>query len=140
VFVRVWKSAGRWEPSAKFSTWLLTITRNLVFNEVRRRGRARFVPLDAEDDDHAPREFADESVATPADALKVAELQRAIDAAIQSLAEQPRMALILRRYEDLSYEEIAEVLGVTVSAVKSMLFRARAELRTRLAAFVEESP
>ncbi len=138
VFVRVWKSAARWEPNAKFTTWLLTITRNLVFNEVRRRGRARLVPLE-ESDDHAPREFADHSVVAPNDALAAAELEQAIDAAIQSLAEQPRMALILRRYEEMSYEEIAGVLGITVPAVKSMLFRARNELKIRLAKWIDES-
>lgn len=140
VFVRVWKSAARWEPSAKFTTWLLTITRNLVFNEVRRRGRARTVPLEEESDDRAPREYADHSVQSPSDALSVDELQDAIEVAIQSLAEQPRMALVLRRYEEMSYEEIAGVLGTTVPAVKSMLFRARAELRERLAGWLDESP
>lgn len=139
VFVRVWKSASRWEPTAKFTTWLLTITRNLVFNEVRRRGRARTVPLE-EPDDRPPREFADHRVVSPAAALVDAELQEAIDAAIQSLGEQPRMALILRRYEEMSYEDIATVLGVTVPAVKSMLFRARTELRGRLAAYLDKSP
>ena len=139
VFVRVWKSASRWEPSAKLTTWLLTITRNLVFNEVRRRGRARTVPLE-EPDDRAPREFADRTAASPDDVLAAAELETAIDAAIQSLAEQPRMALVLRRYEEMSYDEIAEVLGTTVPAVKSMLFRARTELREKLAAWLDESP
>jgi len=137
VFVRVWKSAARWEPSAKFTTWLMTITRNLVFNEVRRRGRARLVPLE-EPDDQPPREYADPSVTTPAESIAEAELQAAIDTAIQSLAEQPRMALILRRYEEMPYEEIAVVLGVTVPAVKSMLFRARAELRLKLASYLSE--
>jgi RNA polymerase sigma-70 factor (ECF subfamily) len=139
VFVRVWKSASRWEPSAKFTTWLLTITRNLVFNEVRRRGRARTVPLEEESDDRAPREYADTSVPSPDDALSAGELEAAIDAAIQSLGEQPRMALVLRRYEEMSYEEIAGVMGTTVPAVKSMLFRARAELRERLAGWLDES-
>jgi len=140
VFVRVWKSAPRWEPSAKFTTWLLTITRNLVFNEVRRRSRARTVPLEEEGDDRAPREYADHSAHSPADVLAIEELQAEIDAAIRSLAEQPRMALILRRYEEMSYEEIAGVLGTTVPAVKSMLFRARSELRERLAGWLDESP
>ncbi len=140
VFVRVWKSAARWEPSAKFTTWLMTITRNLVFNEVRRRGRARTVPLEEAEDDHAPREYADHGVTSPAESLITAELQAAIDAAIQTLGEQPRLALILRRYEEMPYEEIAAVLGVTVPAVKSMLFRARTELRNRLAVYLEESP
>ncbi len=121
VFVRVWKSASRWEPNAKFTTWLLTIARNLVFNEVRRKGRARMVPLE-EPDDRAPREFADQTVVSPDNAMASAELEQAIDAAIQALAEQPRMALILRRYEEMSYEDIASVLGTTVPAVKSMLF------------------
>jgi RNA polymerase sigma-70 factor (ECF subfamily) len=139
VFVRVWKSASRWEPNAKFTTWLLTIARNLVFNEVRRKGRARTVPLE-EPDDRAPREIADVSVIGPDSALASSELEQAIDAAIQSLAEQPRMALVLRRYEELSYDEIADVLGTTVPAVKSMLFRARNELRVQLAAWLDESP
>jgi len=138
VFVRVWKSAPRWEPNAKFTTWLLTITRNLVFNEVRRKNRARLVPLE-EPDDRAPREFADHAVVSPDDALAASELERAINVAIQSLAEQPRMALVLRRYEEMSYEEIAVVLGTTVPAVKSMLFRARNELRERLSGWLENS-
>lgn len=138
VFVRVWKSAPRWEPSAKFTTWLLTIARNLVFNEVRRRGRARLVPLD-EPEDRAPREIADHSIVSPDDALAASELEDAIEQAIQSLAEQPRMALILRRYEEMSYDEIAVVLGTTVPAVKSMLFRARTELRERLSGWLEDS-
>jgi RNA polymerase sigma-70 factor (ECF subfamily) len=136
VFVRVWKSAARWEPNAKFTTWLLTITRNLVFNEVRRRGRARTVPLE-EPGESAPREFEDGSTVSPAEMLAKAELENAIDAAIQSLGEQSRMAMILRRYEDMPYEEIAAVLGVTVPAVKSMLFRARTELRERLAKWLK---
>jgi RNA polymerase sigma-70 factor (ECF subfamily) len=136
VFVRVWKSAPRWQPNAKFTTWLLTITRNLVFNETRRRGRARTVPLE-EPGEHGPRDYADTSALSPEEALHTTELQAAIDAAIASLPEQARMAIILRRYEDMPYEEIAAVLGTTVPAVKSLLFRARAELRERLAKWLE---
>jgi RNA polymerase sigma-70 factor (ECF subfamily) len=136
VFIRVWKSAPRWQPNAKFTTWLLTITRNLVFNETRRRGRARTVPLE-EPCEHGPRDYADASALSPGEALHTAELQNAIDAAIASLPEQARMAIILRRYEDMPYEDIAAVLGTTVPAVKSLLFRARAELRERLAKWLE---
>jgi RNA polymerase sigma-70 factor (ECF subfamily) len=137
VFVRVWRSAPRWEANARFTTWLLTITRNLVFNEVRRRSRSRTVPLDEPGEFGSPREYPDLATNTPEDDLRVAELQQAIDQAIQSLPEQPRMALILRRYEEMPYEEIAAVLGTTVPAVKSMLFRARSELRERLAKWME---
>jgi RNA polymerase sigma-70 factor (ECF subfamily) len=65
------------------------------------------------------------------------ELQRAIQDAISKLPEAQRLAIVLRRYEELPYEEIAKVMGTTVPAVKSILFRARAELRERLAKYLE---
>ena len=67
VFIRVWKSAPRWEPTAKFTTWLYTILRNLVFNECRRRARHKTTSLDAatDDEDH-PHQFADGNVKAPA--------------------------------------------------------------------------
>jgi RNA polymerase sigma-70 factor (ECF subfamily) len=135
VFVRVWQSASRYSPQAKFTTWLLTITRNLVFNEMRRRHRSRLVPLET-DDSEAPREHPDHSVRTPAEKASEAELQDAIAAAIAALPEAQRMAVVLRRYEDLSYEEIAEVLETTVPSVKSLLFRARTELKERLSGYL----
>lgn len=137
VFVRVWKSAARWKATAQFTTWLLTITRNLVFNEIRRRGRARLVSID-EENEHGPREMPDDRIMTPSEEIDVAELQAKIDEAIQALPEQARMAVILRRYEEMPYEEIAVVLDTTVPAVKSMLFRARTEWRARLAGYLKE--
>lgn len=139
VFLRVWRSAPRWKPTAKFTTWLLTITRNLVFNEVRRQKRSRTSSLDEESEQNMP-EREDVSVISPAQELANRELEQVVDAAIAELGEQSRMALILRRYEELPYEEIAEILGTTVPAVKSLLFRARTELRARLSAYLNESP
>jgi RNA polymerase sigma-70 factor (ECF subfamily) len=131
VFIRVWKSARRYVPRAKFTTWLLKITRNLVFNELRRAKRRAQVPLQS---DPGIEEFPlkDETNPAPDAALLEDELQRAIEEAIMQLPESQRMALVLRRYEQLSYEEIAEVLDLSVPAVKSVLFRARTELRSRL--------
>ena len=131
VFVRVWKNVKRYEPRAKFTTWLLKITRNLVFNELRRRSRHPAVPLQSETDEEE-RPLKDEQAVAPDAALLDHELQDAIDAAIAQLPETQRMAVILRRYEELSYEEIAEALDQSVSAVKSLLFRARTELRESL--------
>ena len=131
VFVRVWKNVKRYEPRAKFTTWLLKITRNLVFNELRRRSRHPQVPLQAEAEEEE-RPLKDEQAVAPDASLLEHELQEAVDAAIASLPETQRMAVILRRYEDLSYEEIAEALDQSVSAVKSLLFRARTELRQSL--------
>lgn len=135
VFVRVWKSAKRYVPRAKFTTWLLKITRNLVFNELRRRSRHAHLPLQIEPEDEE-RPIKDERAIAPDASLLEQELQRAIDTAITQLPETQRMAVVLRRYEELSYEEIAEVLDQSVPAVKSLLFRARTELRTRLARYL----
>jgi RNA polymerase sigma-70 factor (ECF subfamily) len=136
VFIRVWKSAGRYVARAKFTTWLLKITRNLVFNELRRSKRRAQVPLqtDPEGNDLPLRE---ENVPTPDAAALENELRKAIDSAIAQLPEIQRMAVILRRYQEMSYEQIAAVLDLSVPAVKSVLFRARTELRERLAAYLE---
>lgn len=137
VFVRVWQSAPRYNPSAKFTTWLLTITRNLVFNEMRRRQRARLVPLDPGDADRPPVGHADTSARSASEEMSGRELQAAVNDAIAALPETQRMAVVLRRFEDMPYEEIARVLGTTVPAVKSLLFRARGDLKERLKSFLD---
>ncbi len=120
VFIRVWRSAPRYQPTAKFTTWLFRITRNLVFNEMRRR--RHFV--DHTEDLAEPAERKERG---PDQVLLEEELQTAIQDAISKLPEAQRLAIVLRRYEELPYEEIAKVMGTTVPAVKSILFRARAE-------------
>src|SRR5881397_302649 len=136
VFIRVWKSARRYVPRAKFTTWLLKITRNLVFNELRRAKRHAHVPLQSEPggEDHPP--LKDETNPAPDASLLESELQQTIEEAIMQLPESQRMALVLRRYEQLSYEQIAEVLDLSVPAVKSFLFRARTELRSKLSKYL----
>jgi RNA polymerase sigma-70 factor, ECF subfamily len=130
VFIRVWRSAPRYKPTAKFTTWLFRITRNLVFNEMRRK--RHFV--DQTDDLVEPVERKERG---PDQVLLEEELQMAIQEAISKLPEAQRLAIVLRRYEELPYEEIAKVMDTTVPAVKSILFRARAELRERLAKYLE---
>jgi RNA polymerase sigma-70 factor (ECF subfamily) len=136
VFIRVWKSARRYVPRAKFTTWLLKITRNLVFNEMRRTKRRPHVALQP---DQSPEDLPlrDETTPAPDASLLESELQQAIEDAIQQLPETQRMALVLRRYEQLSYEQIADVLDLSVPAVKSVLFRARTELRSCLAKYLD---
>ena len=136
VFIRVWKSAGRYVPRAKFTTWLLKITRNLVFNEMRRAKRHPHLPVQIEPEaEEMP--LKDEATATPDASLLQAELQTEIEKATMLLPETQRIALVLRRYEEFSYEEIADVLDLSVPAVKSLLFRARTELRERLKDYLE---
>ena len=135
VFIRVWRSARRYVPRAKFTTWLLKITRNLVFNELRRAKRRAQVPLQSDPGvEEIP--LKDETNSAPDASLLENELRQAIEEAIMQLPESQRMALVLRRYEQLSYEEIAGVLDLSVPAVKSVLFRARTELRSRLSKYL----
>jgi RNA polymerase sigma-70 factor (ECF subfamily) len=137
VFIRVWKSAGRYVARARFTTWLLKITRNLVFNELRRSKRHAQVPIQTEPGAEE-RPLEDETAQAPDASLLEAELQQAIERAIMQLPESQRMALILRRYKEMSYEEIGEILDLSVPAVKSVLFRARTELRERLRVYLEK--
>ncbi len=137
VFVRIWKSAPRYEPSAKFTTWMFTITRNLVFNEMRRRQRKPVVSLDEREDEHHIPTTIDSGL-QPDESRLQKELEEAVDAAIQQLPEKQRLAVILRRYEQMPYEDIAEVLDLSLSAVKSLLFRARTQLKELLRDYLED--
>jgi RNA polymerase sigma-70 factor (ECF subfamily) len=136
VFVRIWKSAVRYEAQAKFTTWLFTITRNLVFNEVRRRQRKPTVSVD-EREETTHRTVEDLQAVSTDDEMLQTELEEAIDRAIQGLPDKQRMAVVLRRYEEMPYEEIAAVLEMSIPAVKSLLFRARAHLKEALQRYLD---
>jgi len=139
TFVQVWKSAKRYRVSAKFSTWLYTIARNLALNELRRRGRHRAESLDAPHPDFEElplHQVEDEETLNPPQQLAREELFAKVEEAIRDLPENQRTALLLCREEDVSYEEIAEILGVSLSATKSIIHRARAVLRVRLKAYL----
>jgi RNA polymerase sigma-70 factor (ECF subfamily) len=138
VFLRIWRHAKRYRPDARFTTYLFTITRNLVFNETRRRGRKKEVSAN-EREETAGHTIPDSSERQPDAELLHDELRRAVDAAIAALPENQRLAVVMRRYEQLSYEQIAEVLKLSVSAVKSLLFRARTALRESLRDYLEDS-
>lgn len=136
VFIRLWKSAARYEPKAKFTTYLFTITRNLVFNESRKKKRRKEHSVEEREDDHHLQTPDEQALSPDKEALQQ-ELQSAVDSAIASLPEKQRMAVILRRYEGMPYEEIAKVLELSISAVKSQLFRARTTLREALQQYMD---
>lgn len=135
VFLNVWRSAPRWRPEAKVTTWMMTIAKRLVFNESRRRGRTRIVPRSGEDQEM--HEFADASPGPDRRMLDL-ELHGAVEAAMASLGEKERLAVVLRRHEGMPYEEIAQILGTSVPALKSLLFRARNILRQKLSVYLEQ--
>ena len=139
TFIRVWKFAHRYEPTARFTSWLLTITRNIVLNEIRYRSRHPTVSLDAQTDPDRPPDAGPPDPASnrPDQALLQSELQVAIDEALQKLPENQRTALVLRTYEGLPYEEIAAILETSVGSVKSLLFRARTSMRELLNTYLE---
>lgn len=134
VFLRVIRARDEYRPEARFSTWLYRITFNLSVNETQRRRPG--ASLDEGEDGFLGR--ADESAPPPAADLERADLVASVQAAIASLPERQRMAVLLAKYEELPYEEVARVLGTSEKAVKSMIHRARETLRARLASFLEE--
>ncbi len=135
VFVQVFKSAQRYQVTAKFSTWLYTIARNLCLNELRRRARHPADSLDAdapEYEDQPRRQFEDVKNCPPPDALLQNELRAKIDEALATLPENQRTAILLCREEDMSYEDIARVLDTSLSATKSLIHRGRETLKQKL--------
>ncbi len=132
VFLQVFKSAHRYEVTAKFSTWIFTIARNLCLNEIRRRSRHPAESLDEvspENEDQPLRQVQDVKSSSPPNALLQSELEEKVQLALAELPEKQRTALLLCRQEELSYEEIAQVLDCSLSATKSLIHRGRETLK-----------
>ena len=138
VFIRLWKSAKRYEPTAKFTTFLFTITRNLVFNASRKKSRRKEHSLDEQEDDWHRSVEDQHPGSRPDQSLEQDELRAVVDRAIASLPEKQRLAVVLRRYEQMPYDEIARVLDLSIPAVKSQLFRARTALREALEPYLSD--
>jgi len=135
VFVQVYKSAPRYQVSSKFSTWLFTIARNLCLNEIRRRSRHPAESMDAphpEQEDQPKHQFEDKKTFGPPDSILHGELEQKIEEGLAELPENQRTAILLCRQDELSYEEIAEVLGCSLSATKSLIHRGRETLKQKL--------
>lgn len=135
VFVQVYRSAGRYEHSAKFSTWLYTIARNLSLNEIRRRSRHPAESLDeahGDVEDFPVRQYEDSKTRPPTDYVLENELVRKVQEALHDLPEKQRTAILLYQEKDMSYEEIAKILNCSLSATKSLIHRGRETLKQRL--------
>jgi RNA polymerase sigma factor (sigma-70 family) len=117
------------EVEASFSTWLYTIARNTVLSELRKQ---KNVKISLEQSGYVPHASAD---TMPEQTMLRNEKVQMVRKAINNLPEKQRSALILREYDQLDYQEIANILGQTVSSVKSLLFRARASVKTQLEAY-----
>jgi len=140
VFLQVYKSRQRYQQTAKFSTWLFTIARNLCLNEIRRRSRHPAESLEEHQTDHEDqpvRQYEDKRVHPPADHALHGELADKIEEAIAALPETQRTALLLCRRDDLSYEEMAVILDCSLSATKSLIHRGRETLKEKLKPYLQ---
>jgi RNA polymerase sigma-70 factor (ECF subfamily) len=142
VFVRVFKARERYQPEAKFSTWLFTIANNVASNALRSRSRRREVGVpEGNGADSTPLQLDQLAKAAsgfmPTRALDKAEQAEMVRSAVASLSERQRMALLLAKFEGMSYQDIAQTMDLSVQAIKSLLSRARVNLKEMLTPYVE---
>ena len=139
VFLRVFRNASRYVPTAKFSTWMYRIVANLCFTVIRSRRRSQTVQLERphpDEEDSYYRDVPDDVLPPPHEQMDCDELRGKIAEAVSSLPDNQRLAILLNKFEDMSYEGIAEILNCSTMAVKSLLSRARGNLRAALARYV----
>mgnify|MGYP000067658832 CR=1 FL=1 len=135
VFLRVFRTAKTYKPMAKFSTWLYRIATNVALNAIRARRKGKTVSLDMTDsgeDVRHPWQVGDKHGRSPESYIHQEELINKINKALEILPENQRISFILNKYEHLSYREIADILGCSTMAVKSLLTRARCNLQDAL--------
>lgn len=140
VFLRVYRTRKKYRPKAKFATWLFTIANNLALNALRSRRRKPTVPLPAQESGPlGPRpaeQLVADSQALPTKHLAQTELADVIRKALDDLNERQRLAVVLNKFEDMNYADIADVMGLSTKAVKSLLSRARSRLREVLQDYI----
>lgn len=140
VFLRVIRAKDSYQPTARFTTWLYRIAFNLSVNETERSAGRTPASLSASPDEAGAPELADERQEPVIEGMERGDTVQEVRAAIAELPETQRMALVLAKYEDMPYVQIAEVLGSTEKAIKSLIHRARETLRTRLSHLLTQEP
>ena len=144
VFLRVYRARTNYEPGAKFSTWLFTIANNVGLNALRGKSRKPEVQFGGQNVGSSKNEISRledmiqaSSSLMPVRQVDKMEMQEIVKLAIESLGERQRMAMLLHRFEGMSYIDIAETMDMTPQAVKSLLCRARLNLRDILQPYME---
>jgi RNA polymerase sigma-70 factor, ECF subfamily len=139
VFLRVYRSRSSYEASAKFTTWLYRIATNLAANHARDTRHERpenMVSLDEPDEDTGTTMDVADSKLSVEENMVRRERLAAIRKTVQNLPERQRIAVIMHKYQQMDYKQIAEVLKLSESATKSLLFRAYETLREQLKSFI----
>ena len=137
VFLRVLRSRDRYTPTARFSTYLYRVAFNLAVNHTERERNPRSLDGGPDNEDSQAHKASTSPDDDPARRMETHDVVQAVREAIGALPESQRMALILAKYEELSFSEIAVVLGSSEKAIKSLVHRARESLRERLKPFLE---
>lgn len=138
VFIKCYQSAARYNPQAKFHTWLYTIAKNLSLNALRNNKHIAFSLDETFDEGEDPKtQLADPEVIHPAQKMIGEERARIVREAVDGLPAAQKMAVILLRYENFSYEEIAKTMETSVPAVKSLLSRAKEALKIKLSHVID---
>lgn len=127
TFLRVYRAASRYEPKAKFSTYIYQIARNLAINESRKRDFRRTESLD-EMSDESGMQFAGNQL-NPAEEMEMRERVTLVQEALRELPEDQRTIIILVEYQELPYEKVAQIMGCSMGTVKSRMHRARQKIR-----------
>ena len=138
IFLKIYKAANSYAPRARFKTWLYKVVANHCLNFFRSQKRKAFITsLDQSlSEDHNPHiQRTDAQKEQPEIMLQQQELQIALKKALSELPERQRMAVILHRFEGLSYKEVADTLGSSLSAVESLIFRAMNNLKEKLSPY-----
>ena len=136
AFLRIYRARERYQASARFSTWLFRIAHNLASNQLRGMAkRKKDVSLAARSSGSQEVRLADRSALMPTRQLVSREVQTQVREAMDCLGERQRMAVLLHKFEGMSYQDIANVMGLNEVAVKSLLARARGKLKIALEKF-----
>jgi len=131
IFIKVWRNAKRFRGKSSFSTWLYRVVVNHCLNAKSKRKHRETLPLDeavAEESPNVEGQYEKERTA------------RAVREAVEGLPGKQRIALILSKFDERSYKEIAEIMGMSLSSVESLIYRAKRNLRRKLAPLMERSP
>lgn len=143
VFLRVWRSAATYRPEGRFLTWLMTVARNQVFTRVGQRKKRREIdggePVDAETGESLLANFPDRTGQMPREVLSLKELEKKVEEACSELPDNQRLVVHLRQYEGMEFEEIGKVTGMSLTAVKALMFRARESLKKKLSGYLSAS-
>ena len=136
IFLRVWRSAGTYRAEGKFTTWLMTVVRNQVFTRTGQKNRRKDIdgedPVDEDSGESWIEKQPDSGVPSPAEALSFRDLEKAVAEACAELTENQRLVIHLRQYEGMDLEEIVKITGMSLTAVKALMFRARESLKKKL--------